>query len=82
MKIRFLTSLAGKNFSFGKGAEAEIPNTEAKRFIRDGVAERMEGIIAIPIKNKEYYKDELAKKGVNFDKRLGFKKLKILFNDL
>lgn len=39
MKVRFLESLAGVDFDFGKGQEADLPGETALQFIKEGLAE-------------------------------------------
>jgi hypothetical protein len=38
MKVKFIQSIAGKGFSYGKGAVADLPTIEAKSYIKAGVA--------------------------------------------
>ncbi len=42
MKIRFNTSLAGKNFVYGAGEVIDLPTTVAKDWIGQGLAEEIQ----------------------------------------
>lgn len=42
MRVRFLTSLAGKGFVFGSGEVVDLPTPDAKYYIKIGYAEKVE----------------------------------------
>ena len=82
MKIRFIQSVAGLNFSYGQGSVTEISDQEARSFIRCGVASPDNSIDKLiakdPEKKKEYYWKLLDAKKISYKKSFGVKKLKEL----
>ena len=42
MKVRFLTSLGGKDFVYGGGEVLDLPTADAKYWIEQGLAEAVE----------------------------------------
>jgi hypothetical protein len=38
MKVKFRTSIAGRDFCYGAGEVLNLPNSEAESFIRAGIA--------------------------------------------
>jgi hypothetical protein len=47
LKVRIKTSLAGLDFSYVNGDEAELPDEMAKSWIKAGVAESGEGFVVV-----------------------------------
>lgn len=44
MKVKMLTSIASKKYSYAAGSEVDIPKKQAEQFIKAGVAVPIEGL--------------------------------------
>lgn len=86
MKIKFLESVAGMGFAYGRGTIADVPKDLAKSFLKckiaelcDQVSENNKPIAKEPkeLTKKDYWKI-LEAKGIQFKKTFGINRLKQL----
>ena len=47
MRVRFLTGIAAKSYSYSAGQEVDLPKEQAIAFVRAGIAESLDIEIAI-----------------------------------